>query len=360
MKIVRSQKSGVRSQESEIRSQKPVTRSQNEIIVFSIVLVVLLAVNLAPAQEACITVKVTDEIGQAVPGARVDIGFGTWIEPGFGWGGGEPNIVTGTTDKNGLCTLKGKGSGGDAGISVKKDGYYGSSGYSVDFTNVTGKVMQKWQPWNPTIPVVLKRKGKTIAMYARKVTGLPIPAQGVQIGFDLINADWVEPYGDGETTDFIFRLDRKPEIVVKDEYGPLTLYDVTLTVSFTNSTDGIQSFPIPVRGRSALRLPAMAPENGYITNIVKRMYQDETNAPYCDVREDENYFFRVRTQINPAGLITNALYGKIHGDFDRAFQAGILRFTYYLNPTPNDRNIEFDPSKNLFPGLSSLEEVRDP
>lgn len=35
-------------------------------------------------------------------------------------------------------------------------------------------------------------------------------------------------------------------------------------------------------------------------------------------------------------------------------------FTYYLNPTPNDRNIEFDPKRNLFTNLSSSEEVRDP
>ena len=26
-----------------------------------------------------------------------------------------------------------------------------------------------------------------------------------------------------------------------------------------------------------------------------------------------------------------------------------MHFRYYLNPTPNDRNVEFDPSKNLLP-----------
>lgn len=42
------------------------------------------------------------------------------------------------------------------------------------------------------------------------------------------------------------------------------------------------------------------------------------------------------------GNIISAQYGKIYGDF--------LAFTYYLNPSPNDRNVEFDPDQNLFGG----------
>ena len=37
-----------------------------------------------------------------------------------------------------------------------------------------------------------------------------------------------------------------------------------------------------------------------------------------------------------------------------------LRFTYYLNPTPNDRNMEFDPKRNLFQNLKSTEQVNMP
>ncbi len=37
-----------------------------------------------------------------------------------------------------------------------------------------------------------------------------------------------------------------------------------------------------------------------------------------------------------------------------------MRFSYYLNPTPNDRNLEFDPEQNLFKKLTILEEVWDP
>ena len=35
-------------------------------------------------------------------------------------------------------------------------------------------------------------------------------------------------------------------------------------------------------------------------------------------------------------------------------------FTYYLNPTPNDRNMEFDPTRNLLTGLKEAEKVSVP
>jgi hypothetical protein len=37
-----------------------------------------------------------------------------------------------------------------------------------------------------------------------------------------------------------------------------------------------------------------------------------------------------------------------------------MQFCYYLNPTPNDRNVEFDPKQNLLGGLQSFEQVTAP
>jgi hypothetical protein len=37
-----------------------------------------------------------------------------------------------------------------------------------------------------------------------------------------------------------------------------------------------------------------------------------------------------------------------------------MQFSYYLNPTPNDRNIKFDPKQNLLGGLQSFERVSAP
>ena len=74
--------------------------------------------------------------------------------------------------------------------------------------------------------------------------------------------------------------------------------------------------------------------------------KDDMNNP------NRNYFFRVRTVKNDEGNIVSAYYGKIYGDF--------MQFSYYLNPTPNDRNIEFDPKQNLISSLDALEQVSAP
>src|SRR5204863_9024831 len=68
--------------------------------------------------------------------------------------------------------------------------------------------------------------------------------------------------------------------------------------------------------------------------------------------QKHGYFFRIRTSVHASGKIVSANYGKIYGDF--------MDFTYYLNPTPNDRNIEFDPKRNLFTNLKANERVTQP
>jgi len=65
-------------------------------------------------------------------------------------------------------------------------------------------------------------------------------------------------------------------------------------------------------------------------------------------RHDPNF---ERTKKNDKGEIVSALYGKIYNPIDfKVFTNGMnVQFAYYLNPTPNDRNTEFDPNQNLFP-----------
>jgi len=327
-------------------------------------LVVLLAVagicRVANAQKASVTVHVTDEDGQAISNALVSAGFATMIKPGWGWGSGRPNTVKGYTDTNGMCSLIGDGNGGEVGIAVMKAGYYGSGGFNIIFTNTTGIVLKKWQPWNPTIEVVLKRIGQPVPMYARRVCCLKIPVIGEAVGFDLIRSDWVAPYGRGEICDFLFTWVAKPERTVTTRYGEQRLFDLNLSVSFSNEGDGIIPLP-PIRRHegSALRLDRQVPLTGYQSNVVKRIYNAENQPPQSNISGDQNYFFRVRTKRDGEGKVASALYGKIYGDFQ--FDAGWrITFTYYVNPTPNDRNVEFDPRQNLFKDLSPEEEVTDP
>ena len=322
---------------------------------------------MASAKEGKVTVRVIDfDTGVVVTNAEVRASFNTTIKPGWGWGGGRPNRETGRTDTNGICTLTGSGNGGSVGISAFKEGYYGSAGYNVDFTNVTGVVNRKWQPWNSTVDVTLKRIGKPIPLYAKCIRNMEMPVVNTSIGFDLVAGDWVSPHGDGKESDIIFQMNCPPERVAErvTPHGTynITLYDVTLIIRGANDGDGFYFVPLTPIGHgpsSGLRMPREAPIEGYETSIVKRVYNSVDEPMHTDVQDDANYFFRVRTEKDQDGNIVSALHGKTHGDF-QINHKGELTFTYYLNPMPNDRNVEFDPIKNLFKNLSSQEEVREP
>jgi hypothetical protein len=177
-----------------------------------------------------------------------------------------------------------------------------------------------------------KRLGKPIT----------IPGKGREYGYDLIAQDWVAPHGLGTRKDFVFKLNGKT--TGKREY------DYILTLSFSNDGDGIQEYTAhPIHG-SRLRLPHEAPQGGYERKLVQRQASTFERFIAYDFPEDQNYFFRIRTKKDEKGNIESALYGKIYGNimFSPSKKATI-DFLYYLNPDTNDRNLESDYKKNLFP-----------
>jgi len=261
-------------------------------------------------------------------------------------------IIKDKTDSNGNVTIHVSSPDGWYNSSIiDLPGYYPTGGFGYMFTNSVGG---KWQPWNPTIDVVVKPILNPIAMYASNIN-IDIPAKNIPVGFDLEASDWVAPYGKGSVSDFIFTMAEKIPFV----YANLP-YDVTNTLSFRNKGDGIQSvISLPLNQGSALRLPRFAPEGGYEPTLVQELSLNGNKRLNGADGENQNYFFRVRTVLDEKGQIKNALYGKVAGPVICGAQ-GIIQFTYYLNPTPNDRNMEFDPKKNLFQNLPPLQQVRTP
>lgn len=320
---------------------------------------------------AQMTFRVTDDFGNIVTGAPVTAStFLRWI-PGPEFGRDEYDTAKGVTDTNGLVVLKLPSKTGNVRYSVLAEGtyfdnmnkmkigdtaYYRDMGGSLRFTN---RVAGKWQPWNSTVELEIKKVLNPIPMFAKRygsnLKNHKVPEYGKAIGFDLMKGDWVSPYGKGETADFIFTLNCKLGGITSDNYQ---IYDATLAMNFSNDGDGIQAVYFhPLKG-SAFRLPRFAPEICYAINWIKSAYNHEGDS-FHETREDQNYFFRVRTKKDESGKVVSALYGKIHGAIDYSWSR-VISFMYYLNPMPNDRNLEFDPRRNLFKNLSSLEEVREP
>jgi hypothetical protein len=328
---------------------------------------------------AQLTIQVKDNDGNPVSGVEVGASTISGHKAGPEFGTDEYRTVTGKSDANGSTTLTipcfvdyGSVSMGVAyGVMVgaePKPGFYQSEGlsYGIHFTNV---VSGKWQPWSPTLEVVMQKVGIQVPMFAKKVWQAQIPSQGKSAGYDLMAGDWVTPDGKGQIADLLFDFVHKTNGTVRtsSRNTERQLLDNSLAISFSNKGDGIQS---TTATRGGLLMPRLAPTNGYQPTLIKRDFETTTNIViietvtrtirHSDFDRNANYFFRVRTKTDEQGNITNALYGKIYGEFNPDFRQGRIGFTYYLNPEPNSRNMEFNTKSNLFRNLPSLEQVSAP
>ena len=75
------------------------------------------------------------------------------------------------------------------------------------------------------------------------------------------------------------------------------------------------------------------------------------------------FFMRIRSSEDKEGNIDVAYYCKISPGislYGVLADNPSLKLTYYCNPTPNDRNLEFDPKENLLTNLKHNEKVGVP
>lgn len=298
--------------------------------------------------KAKTTLKVIDEKGDVVVGATAGIGFFNKKNSK----GAES--YKGKTDIAGQFTASAT-THGEFGYFIDKEGYYRTSGKYREWFKGNGKVKNgRWEPWNPTVPVVLKKIKNPVPMYAKRVREV-IPTFDKPWGYDLQRGDWVAPYGEGLVSDFIFNFHGR--------FVNFKNRDESLTISFSNEADGIQEFTNDTVQQSQLRLPHNASSDGYKTNWHhdKLMNADGVRKNQ-GLRKGYNLIFRVRTVLDEKGNIIKANYGKIHAGIEFGYSKGneaMVIFTYYFNPD-GTRNLEFDPKQNLFRNLGKFEQVSEP
>ncbi len=293
---------------------------------------------------AKVTLKVVDENGVPIKGAKAGVGFESvyLLKRGINDVG-----ITGLTDKDGMFTAS-HDTMGYIGYGAEVNGYY----LSRSEYRFTKRESGKWQPWNPEIKVVMRKIEKPVPMYARQTGSvkpdIEIPVINKEVGFDLIECDWIVPYGKGKHADFIFKL--KKTFKSRDDF------DSTLIVTFPNRFDGIQVVKENLKGGSMFKLPRYAPEDGYENMVAHRTIRTGVGMMKEDYAEDANYVFRVRSEEMDSKLI-RAMYGKINGEirFDPMnSKTAYIIFKYFLNPDYT-RNLEF--GENLFKNLKSTEQV---
>jgi hypothetical protein len=295
----------------------------------------------APAWGSTVQVTVVGDDGSPISGAEVNVAF-------LGYSGAEDRIVKATEDEGrytatGTAALR-------INVAVEKDGYYRSY------------IERLSRKKDHDLPVVLRRKGNQRALHARKAF-LYFPVNRTWLGYDLQVGDWVAPHGTGKVVDAEFRCDTE-KTVFMDGKGRFEIRFPEGGGLHRVSTDAGY---LP---RSRMKMPHAAPGDGY-EPILKRAEESFRNR---NAEADIGYFFRSRVFLDPEGRVVSAHYGKIledirfspresgwhvsHRKMPKHFAT--VWFTYYFNPTPNDRNLEFDPEQNLFDSLEPNERVSDP
>lgn len=291
---------------------------------------------------AKVTILAVDDAGLPIEGAEAIIVFNKPLKKEWGT---EHIPQSGLTNKDGLYT--------NNGVSEQRLPYaathpdYYISREKIKFEGVSGMVgFRKWQPWNPTLKVVLKKKQNPIPMYVYFTDWFEIPKKDDVIGYDLMKHDWLAPYGNGVVADFLFKLsyESKGE---KDDRQDFSL-------SFSNVKDGIQIFQGTSQTGSELRSQHHAPNKGYEGGI--EHYKERRPGQRAELSfhslDGTNYYFRVRCSNED---VNRCLYGKIYEniEFSGVGDTRLLKFQYYLNPTEGDTNVEFDPKQNLFEDIRS-------
>lgn len=189
------------------------------------------------------------------------------------------------------------------------------------------------------------------------------------IGFDAENCEAVPPFGRGKTIDFYVVV--KSVYLGSSEYNRRTIelwkslnfqsvdeaksnygnWTHTLTLRFPNPGDGAVLSP-EFWPYCVLRMPHQAPTDGYVSELSLTETEDHLIPP----RELEakrrywvqnGFFLRVRSQVDPDGRVISAHYAKIVAPHLTGLYKQVLRWSFFYNPTPNDRNLEYDFKRNL-------------
>lgn len=297
-----------------------------------------------------VEIQVVDEVGVPIPSIEVKISYMTLLDS-------EKAVrESKLSDEEGRVRFRGNGYK-RVSVYVEQSGYYGYRDY----------LRIEDLPESPEIRVVLKKVRNPIVMLATKRFRHVVPA-GTRVGFDFFRNDLVEPHGKGEHADVFFSI--------SGEFEDRKNHDSLLSIEFANEGDGLVSFGMDYSQGSILESGHVAPPEGYqrekrTRKMAKEITGLDPERPgyvkyesLDEVDEGIGHYIRIRTVLDENGEIVSAYYGKVYGDFDffGAHPDGsfVRADAYYINPTPNDRNVEAVPGESLLEGIDRLDQPNWP
>ena len=264
-------------------------------------------------------------------------------------------VVTNFTDKNGEVHFSGKVYDDQVEyFVVDRSGYYPLPYIHIRFTNMTESLVKKWLPYDEIQIVTLQRKVNPIPLFvredrkgwARDLTA----ASDKKFYYDLVEGAWLPPFGKGVKADIEFQLLPRKDLgpALGPSGKPKRSFRDEITIRFVGDDNGILSMAPPPNAALKLR---KAPVEGYEQQYSSWSLRDSRMQRHQSEHDAKCQAFRIRTKKNAEGKIISALYGKVYGGFPLTYKVkdhpSGVSFIYYLNPTPNDRNLEWDMEHNL-------------
>lgn len=222
------------------------------------------------------------------------------------------------TDAAGLFSISGM-KGRTLGIGLEKDGYeYGGEHGPFQFTEMVMEAERYHpDPKNPVVFVMWKLQGAEPMIYFKR-KGFDLLADGTPVRIDLATGKKVPTGGD-----MIVTLQQP----IAQPGQRLTHYPWTAKIA----ADGLQE--------SAAKLMYLAPENGYVSALTYGEKGDER----VQERHVEKSFY-LKTRDGRYARVRIDLTSDTNPDYPST-----MVLTWWLNPKPGSRNLEFDPKKAITP-----------
>ncbi len=241
--------------------------------------------------------------------------------------------MDGFTNAEGVFSFHGW-SNWSVGWTVTSDGFYGCHSNLVlrPFSNVRAWQERCWFIEPLDITVMLLAKDNPHEMLFQDIS-LSLPDQGIPVGFDLLGGDVLSANSIGTKEDIVFISDCNPLVWGNEGSSRSVL------VRFPNPGDGVVITNL--HGSSYLRVPRLAPLDGYSKEFSSSLFITNGHVSHANAISSDSYLvFRIRSQLSNSGEVTNAIYGKMRGDWFVNGRNRLLRFKYWVNWNAGERNIE--------------------
>lgn len=203
------------------------------------------------------------------------------------------------------------------------------------------------------VNILLRERRNPIAMYARRVV-VELPGVGQEYGFDFFKGDLVGSARSG--------INRDVSLTINNELLVDGGYTQTMTMRFPGESDGaVLAEDIDAFQDSYFKSRYEAPVGGYAERLIVLNERGSTESR----RENFGvpFYIKIRTLSESEDGEEQANYCKIWPGvklYGVRAEKPSFSMTYYCNPQRANRNVEFDPNKNLYQSLPYNEKVLIP